>query len=639
MDKMKIGVIDSGLYKQHKAFSKISNIFFYNVLDHSDDVYEEELTHNRGGHGTGVFSIIVKHLEKRLTNVEFHIIKIFDSRGFTNEDCLLDAINYCIERNINIVNLSLGIETDIPSDRLRKICQKAYEKNMILVSSTSDSSVKTYPAYFSNVFGVVGGVMDLSTQYGVIDNKPIEFIGKGNMQRVATLNDKYVFVAGNSYATAHITGIIANLKLSNKVDDFQSIKEYMFANGRRDIRLFTNRDMQYLNDIGWIGNRIKPTDSEATTILRNVFDKNIRLGWMKKIALYPFSNKEMAAFRTFADMCEYEIVEIYDFPKFAAKEKSIHIQGKQIKINWNIDDNSFRDIDTIVIGHVFDTAIELNSIFAEKIINRCIELKKNFYVFDPHLYLELQNKVKDDRIIKIYHPDNNFNNHKNIIKATKLHNFALPNISVVGVSPRCGKFTTQLKIKKLLEDKGYSVGWLATEPQSELFGSDYCFPIGEEINNILLGVWPYYLSSIVSAIEKYKKPDIILSGHQSSLIKLGTSHISTDVLKSINFLSSIKPDAVICSVNPDYANEHLDKMVEFIRVVFNIPILIFSLSRMRVKLLMTGSGMVYLSKEIISEDEWQEIANGISNRFGKNVVDPLNNKYDNILADSILFFF
>jgi hypothetical protein len=60
---------------------------------------------------------------------------------------------------------------------------------------------------------------------------------------------------------------------------------------------------------------------------------------------------------------------------------------------------------------------------------------------------------------------------------------------------------------------------------------------------------------------------------------------------------------------------------------------------MRVKPLMTGSGMIHLSKEIISEEKWEEIASGIRNRFGKNVVNPLNDEHDDVLVDSILNYF
>lgn len=639
MERIKIGIIDSGIQTDHKAFKNVKNIVTHNIFDGSANANDEELYFRKGGHGTGVFSIIVKHLENRLDDFEFHIVKIFDITGRTSEENMIEAISYCVEHGMNIVNLSLGIETNSPSKKLRDICNKAYNEGTVLIASTSDNPQKTYPAYFPNVFGVVGGVVQSGKDYGILKNNPVEFVGKGNMQRVAALNNKTVFIAGNSHATANITGIIANLKYENREWDAEQIKAHMFKNGRTDIRLFTNRHMQSLNIAEWLGVKVNPCDDNASNnIIDKVFDTKKRLSWMKKIALYPFSNKEMRAFRQFADMCRYEVTEIYDFPKFAAKETSAIINGKEIKINWDIDENSLKDIDTIVLGHPFETAIELNTVFAEKIIDRCIELGKNFYVFDTNLYNELLNRVKNSDCI-VYHPDTIQTHNLSLATTIRQGNIKVPNISVVGVSPQSGKFTTQLKIKKLLENTGYNVGWLSTEPQGELFGSDYNFPIGEELSMTMIGNWPSYLHTVLLGIEQYKKPDIIISGHQSSLVRPGKNPFGHDTLKSINFLSSVRPDAVICSVNPAYTEEHLDKIVEIIKVIFDIPILFFSLSRKKIMPKAMDSGMVFLTEEMLSEEEWSSIADRISQKYNKPVVDPHMSKYDLTITESICNFF
>lgn len=638
MNEINIGIIDSGIQSDHKAFANVRAIRGYNVLDGSGDVHDEDVSIERGGHGTGICSIIVKHLEKSLPRCNFHIIKIFDERGYTSEEYLISAIRYCIDKKLDLVNLSLGIETANPSGDIESICKEAYDEGIILVAATSDNSVSTYPAYSPYVFGVVGGIIQASRDYGVLKGGPVEFVGKGNLQRVASPDSGYKFIAGNSQAAAHITGIIANLLLENSSWGFEDIKEYMFRTGRTDVRLFTNRHMQYMNIADWIGTRIKSNEEEADRLIRSAFDNSERLSWMKNVALYPFSNKELKAFRHYSDMCPYNIVEVYDFPKFAAKESSVELQGKEIKVKWDIDESSFKDIDTIVIGHPFETAIELNSVFAEKIIDRCIELGKNFYVFDSHLYNELKNRVEGTGCI-VYHPDNSVDIFRKISKAFKFKKLKKPNITVVGVSPRSGKFTTQLKIKQLLEKKGYSVGWLATEPQSELFDCDHCFPIGEEISQLTIGSWPYYLKTMLSVIEQYKKPDIILSGHQSTLVHSGRNPFSNDTLRSINFLSSVEPDAVVCSVNPAYAGERLDKVIKVLDAVYDIPVLFFSLSRKYIKPKLMDSGMIFLTEEIISDEEWGGIADDIRQRYNKEVVDPLDESFAGVITDSICNFF
>ncbi|NOU18124.1 MAG: S8 family serine peptidase [Bacteroidales bacterium] len=637
MEKIKIAIVDSGIDLKHPKFKNLEeNVVCWNILNQTKSAEDQDLGNGKG-HGTGIFSIIYDHLHDNLQDFTFYIVKIFDELGHTSEDYLIKAIEYCIDNKVHIINLSLGIEKKSPSKELHDVCERAYKQGIIIIASASDNAVATYPAYFPFVFGVTGGIISLKKDYGIIENSPIQFIGKGNLQRVADYNSNYAFVAGNSQATAHITGIVSSIKRGNIDWSFHKIEKHLFENGKKDIRVFTNRFMQYVDPKGWIGYRIKPSNEEKIKILEKFFSFKHRFSWMKKIAIYPVSNKEMKAFFYFADLCPFEIVEVYDFPRFGARDKNIEINDTNLEINWDLNENSFNDVDTLVIGHPYDTAIELNTKFADKIINKCVEKKMNFFVFDKLLYLELKNKLKDYPAT-IYYP----NDFTTLMDLTKLLNFdsiTIPSLSVVGVTPQSGKFTTQLTIKKVLEKEGYSIGWLSTEPQGELFGADLCLPIGGEINSLTLGSWPYFLSSMISGIEKYKKPDIFLTGHQSGLVQQYKQHFQIDTLNSINFLASAQPDAVVCAINPAYAADQLERVVIILKNLFQLPILFFTLSKRSISPQKMNSESIHLKNEMLDENEWKRLADEISNKYGLPVIDPLDESQNHIIVERITNFF
>jgi len=637
MENIKIAIIDSGINKDHPKFKEISNLQGYNLLDNSDNFSDDGIEGSNGGHGTGVFSIIIDHLRPNLNCYSFFVIKIFDKRGFTSEDYLIKALQYCISNKVDIINLSMGIETNNPSKELKNVCEQVYKNNSILIAAASDNSVATFPAYFENVYGVLGGILESSKDFGVIENSPIELIGKGNLQRVASLNGTSAFNSGNSLAAAHITGLLAEIIRLNPEWDFIKIREYLFLKGRKDIRLFSNQNIHYLDYSRNVNGRIGIPKKDVDIILENSMNFKKRFSWMKKIAIYPFSNKEMKAFQFFADLCPFEITEIYDFPKFAAKQNKIRIQNRDLTINWNIDEHSFDKVDTVVLGYPYSTAVELNVKFADKIVNQCINKNKNFFILDKLLYFEIKNRVRNKDSV-VYFP-NDVTSIFNIAKTNIINKIKIPNLTVIGVTPQSGKFTTQLLIKRALEGCGFSVGWLSTEPQGELFGADFCFPIGLEVSELSIGNWPYFLNSILRGIEIYKKPDIIISGHQSGFIPQNKNKFDKDTLQSVNFLASAQPDAVICAINPAYSMEHLDRVVTTIMTVFQLPILFFTLSSRKIKPQQTETRNVYLKNESLNSDEWDKIANLIKEKYNIPVIDPLNESQTQIAIESISEFF
>lgn len=162
----------------------------------------------------------------------------------------------------------------------------------------------------------------------------------------------------------------------------------------------------------------------------------------------------------------------------------------------------------------------------------------------------------------IYTPRVNTDNIQN--NFGKLFKTNVPIVSVVGTSSNQGKFTLQLYIRKKLIEIGYTVGQIGTEPSSELFGIDFCFPIGYNSN---INLQSYDYLQIVNKMiwDLSYKSEIILTGSQSSLATYSTNNISHFPLNHQIFLESIQPDAVILCINPYDEDDFIEKTLNLIK--------------------------------------------------------------------------
>ena len=256
---------------------------------------------------------------------------------------------------------------------------------------------------------------------------------------------------------------------------------------------------------------------------------------------------------------------------------------------------------------------------------------------DRMLYVELKNKIRENGAV-VYYP-HNINEIWKIFRSAGLEKLKKPNLVVAGISPQCGKFTTQLRIKQVLQNEGYKVGWISTEPQGELFGANCFFPFGFEKSEFILEIWPVILHSLLFGIEKIIEPDIIISGHQSGLVPESRKFSIKENLDSLHYIASVRPDAVVCSVNPAYDLDFINRMVVTIRTIFQIPILFFTLSKKKIIPTKTETGGIYFKNEMLNGEEWQKKADLIQNKYNLPVLDALDEKYNQKIINSISNYF
>jgi len=205
---VKVAIMDSGIDFHHPDLgSSIKQ--GYNVIDPST------LPNDDYGHGTVVAGIIAaKNNTIGVIGVapdaEIYPVKVLDKYGEGDISDIARGIDWCLDNEIQIINMSFAIEDDKPL--LKSSIKKATDAGIIVVASASNSFGGNvgFPASYEKVISVTS--VDEKMRLG--KNPPrgkIDFCAPGVNILSTAMDGSYEQLSGNSLATPYITGCIALL--------------------------------------------------------------------------------------------------------------------------------------------------------------------------------------------------------------------------------------------------------------------------------------------------------------------------------------------------------------------------------------------------------------------------------------------
>ena len=200
----KVAVIDSGIDVNHPKLKE--NIEGYKNVS-SDSKTNEDLV----GHGTHIAGIIVG----LAPTTKIVPIKFTDGKIGRLSD-LLRGLDYAIESDVEIINLSLGILEN--SKLLKTKIDEAVDNDIIVVAAAGNqnSTRKFYPAALDEVVSVAAlnnkGEKMFASNYG----DWVDFATYGQDIYSTYPKNSYKYWSGTSQAAARLTGLIlANTKNSD----------------------------------------------------------------------------------------------------------------------------------------------------------------------------------------------------------------------------------------------------------------------------------------------------------------------------------------------------------------------------------------------------------------------------------------
>ena len=217
-----VAVLDSGIDKKHPDLAVAGGINFVGRTPEKNAPRGQ--WNDEFGHGTHVAGIIGA-LDNGFgvvgvaPDVSLYAVKVLGNDGLGDVSDLIAGIEWAVENNMHMLNMSLGTNED--SDSLETACNEALAAGLILVAaagndgscSPNECSTVDYPAAYDSVIAVAAvdyldNVTDMSSQGGEVD-----IAGPGASIYSTYANGGYNPSSGTSMAAAHVTGALA-LKIS-----------------------------------------------------------------------------------------------------------------------------------------------------------------------------------------------------------------------------------------------------------------------------------------------------------------------------------------------------------------------------------------------------------------------------------------
>src|ERR1700749_4721091 len=108
---MKIAIIDSGIHPGHPHIGEIAGAVGMSAEGETADAID------RLGHGTAVAAAI----REKAPDAELYAVKVFDRRLRANIDMIVSALEWCRDREMDLVNLSLGTANPAHRERFMQV--------------------------------------------------------------------------------------------------------------------------------------------------------------------------------------------------------------------------------------------------------------------------------------------------------------------------------------------------------------------------------------------------------------------------------------------------------------------------------------------------------------------------------------
>jgi len=220
---IKVAVLDTGIDYNHPDLND-NYKGGINLVDpaQADNPFDDSWN----SHGTHVAGIIAAELDGSgvvgvAPAASLYAIKALDGGGLGYLSDVIAGIEWAIDNDMDIVNLSLGLKNH--SEALAEACAKAYEAGVLLVAAagntgTFEGGEVRYPALYPSVIAVGATTSDDAVYFKSAAGPDIEMVAPGTGIYSNKAYEDYGYLTGTSQAAPHVAGVAA-LILSAGLDD------------------------------------------------------------------------------------------------------------------------------------------------------------------------------------------------------------------------------------------------------------------------------------------------------------------------------------------------------------------------------------------------------------------------------------
>ncbi len=257
---VKVAIIDSGV----NYSSDINVVVRKNFIEDECNILYEDVS----GHGTAVAGLIAamdngEGITGINSGVEIYSARVLDDNLEAPVDRIVAAINWAIEQECDIINMSFGIQENV--FELEQAIERADAAGILMIAAVGSGDKIAFPAAYDEVIAV--GAVNAKGEPSVNSAKGVELeiMAPGDNLVASAIFDGTLGVTGTSFAAPHVTGAASILWERNPempADYIRALLDY-------SANLYGNQD-EYGNGLVDISYALEINDK-----FKKVYNKNI----------------------------------------------------------------------------------------------------------------------------------------------------------------------------------------------------------------------------------------------------------------------------------------------------------------------------------------------------------------------------
>lgn len=204
---VRVAVVDSGLDPRSQDAARTPSASGVALERRADGTIARSAdVRDRLGHGTACAAVI-RCLAPSATLVP---VRVFGERLETSPEVLVAALDWCAERAIDVVNLSLGTTVEAFFEPLRDACRRAADAGCLIVTARPRGAGPTAPADFPEALSATFADFESAWDLDALEHGEADFVLPGT--HTVRRRGAETLLRGSSLAAPHLAAHVALLR-------------------------------------------------------------------------------------------------------------------------------------------------------------------------------------------------------------------------------------------------------------------------------------------------------------------------------------------------------------------------------------------------------------------------------------------
>jgi subtilisin family serine protease len=208
---VRVCILDSGIEPDHPLVGGVQRSVAVERAGNGDLGVIGDESGDVAGHGTACAGII----RALAPDVELISVRVLGKDINGTFDALRAGFDWAIEERFELLNLSLSVRKREFVAELCELADRAAHQGTVAVCSAHNSPIESYPWRFASVVSVACHDEEDPELVYYNPTPPVEFFARGVGVPVAWIGGGTIRATGNSFATPHVTGLLARIRAAH----------------------------------------------------------------------------------------------------------------------------------------------------------------------------------------------------------------------------------------------------------------------------------------------------------------------------------------------------------------------------------------------------------------------------------------